>query len=128
MRQDQFEKLQTLSEKLTDVFLNEGDPEKWPGHGIPLANLDQQTRGDLYWSKKNAVATLALIGRVQHLTNQIRLSGGEPLPPGPDDSEQGESGLDAEVREAEREAGRLLKEIQNGTKKAAFDKKVHGKS
>lgn len=128
MRADQFARLQSLSERLTDVFLEEADPDRWPGRGIDLANLDQRTRGDLYWCKKNAVATLSLIGRVASLTNIIRMQGGEPLPPGPEQNGQSEEdGLDAEIREAEREAQRLLNDIQKGTKKAEFDKRVHGK-
>lgn len=128
MRADQFARLQSLSERLTDVFLEEADPDRWPGRGIDLANLDQRTRGDLYWSKKNAVATLSLIGRVASLTSVIRMQGGEPLPPGPEQNGQPEEdGLDAEIREAEKEAQRLLNDIQKGTKKAEFDKRVHGK-
>ena len=72
MRQDQYEKLQALSERLTDVFLNEAEPEKWPGHNIEPGVMDQQTRGDRYWCKKNAVATLTLIGRVAGLTDLIQ--------------------------------------------------------
>ena len=129
MRQDQFEKLQTLSEKLTDVFLTEAEPDMWPGHGMDPGSMTQQTRGDRYWCKKNAVATLSLIGRVASLTNVIRMQGGEPLPPGPEQNgEAEEDGLDAEIREAEKEAQRLLNDIQKGTKKAEFDKRVHGKS
>lgn len=128
MRQDQFEKLQTLSEKLTDVFLGEADSDKWPGHGLEPGSMDQQTRGDRYWCKKNAVATLTLIGRVANLTQVIRMQGGEPLPPGtsPDGTPE-DDGLDAEIREAEKEAQKLLNDIQKGTKKAEFDKRVHGK-
>ncbi len=128
MRQDQFEKLQTLSEKLTDVFLVEADPDNWPGSGWKPIELTKDQRGDRYWSKKNAVATLSLISRVASLTNVIRMQGGEPLPPGPEQNGQSEEdGLDAEIREAEKEAQRLLNDIQKGTKKAEFDKRVHGK-
>lgn len=129
MRQDQFEMLQALSEKLTDVFLDEANPDKWPGRGVDLANLSQQSRGDLYWTKKNAVATLSLIGRVASLTQVIRMQGGEPLPPGAEPPADGEhDSLDAEIKEAEKEAQRLLDDIQKGTKKAEFDKRVHGKT
>ena len=44
MRQDQYEKLQTLTEKLTDVFLQEADPDQWPGKGLEQSAMDQQTR------------------------------------------------------------------------------------
>ena len=46
------------------------------------------------------------------------MQGGEPLPPGPkQNGEAEEDGLDAEIREAEKEAQRLLNDIQKGTKK-----------
>lgn len=126
MRPDQYEKLQSLSERLTDVFLNEAEPEKWPGNSLDPGIMDQQTRGDRYWCKKNAVATLTLIGRVASLTNIIQeqsnagagsagVTGDEEL-------------LDAEIKSAEQEASKLLDELQNRNRKVQFDKRVHGKS
>jgi len=49
MRQDQYEKLQALSERLTDTFLEEGDPDRWPGHGIEVAAMDKQ----LHYTEKS---------------------------------------------------------------------------
>jgi hypothetical protein len=123
MRQDQYEKLQTLSERLTDVFLDEAEPEKWPGHNIDPGAMDQQTRGDRYWCKKNAVATLTLIGRVEGLTDMIRKqSNGAAV------VADEEATLDAEINAAEKEAAKLLDQLQRRSKKAEFDKRVHGKS
>jgi hypothetical protein len=126
MRQDQYERLQALSEQLTDVFIDEADPEKWPGAGIPLATMDKATRGDRYWSKKNAAATVMLIGRVESLVGSIQ-----------QDSNQGhgaagvsdtESELDQEIAAAEKEAATLLNKVGEGARKAAFDKRAHGKA
>ena len=128
MRQDQYEKLQALSERLTDTFLEEGDPDRWPGHGIGVAAMDKQTRGDRYWCKTNAVATLSLIDRVGRLTGDIQAAsaagaGSSAVPEGDGD----ESSLDAEINAAEKEAAKLLNQIHDQAKKAEFDKRVHGK-
>jgi hypothetical protein len=126
MRIDQYEKLQVLSEKLTDVVIDEADPANWPGAGWKPAELTKEQRGDRYWSKKNAVATLSLIGRIHQLTDAIRMAsnagtGGAAVSDTEDE-------LDAEVAAAEKEATKLLDELQRKTKKAEFDKRVHGKS
>lgn len=123
MRQDQYEKLQTLSERLTDVFLDEAEPEKWPGHNIEPGAMDQQTRGDRYWCKKNAVATLTLIGRVTDLIQKQRNSGN-----GAAVVTDEEATLDAEINAAEKEAAKLLDKLHLRSKKSEFDKRVHGKS
>jgi len=121
MRQDQFEKLQELTEKLTDAFIGEADPDKWPGHGVELASMDQQTRGDRYWSKKNAAATLSVIMRTTTLIGVIQRNSVEGTGAGVSEQDQEEDGLDAEVRSAEKEATRLLAKIQKRSGK------VHGK-
>lgn len=128
MRQDQYEKLQALAEKLTDTFLTEADPDSWPGAGMPIATMDQQTRGDRYWSKKNAAATLSVIIRTTSLVGiiQQRAAGGADTPPAEGTPE--DDSLDAEINAAEKEANRLLNQIQHSASKAAFDKRVHGKA
>lgn len=129
MRQDQYEKLQALTEKLTDVFLQEAEPSKWPGANTEPTSWDQQTRGDRYWMKKNAAATLTVIMKTANLVGVIqqRGAGGEEGGAAVDEEKPEEDTLDAEIKAAEKEAARLLSQIQKGTAKAAFDKKVHGK-
>jgi len=123
MRQDQYERLQALTEKLTDAFLSEADPDVWPGHGVAIAAMDQQTRGDRYWCKKNAAATLSVIIRTNTLVGFIQqrsaagAAGGVPTP----EQAAEETGLDADVKAAEKEASKLLAQLQSGMKKA------HGK-
>lgn len=129
MRQDQYERLQALEEKLTDVFLGEAEPEKWPGAGLEAGAMDQQTRGDRYWCKKNAVATLSLVQRVGNLIGQVQGAGTGTTPPGGEGEDgEGRDHLDAEVRAAEKEAERLMRELTTGKGKAAFDQRVHGRS
>lgn len=125
MRQDQFEKLQDRAEKLVDVFLDESDPQAWPGAGIAPAAMDKQTRGDRYWCKKDAVATLACAMRITTLLDVIRQKQ-IPVDPPTGDGEPEES-LDAEVAAAEAEASKLLDAMQRRARKSEFDKRVHGK-
>ncbi len=130
MRQDQFEALQKRGEQLVDVFIAESDPEKWPGHGSTPAVMDKQTRGDRYWCKKDAVATLACAQRIFNLVQVIRERGSGDLPPPPAGDDGGDpekDTLDKEVAAAEAEATRLLDQLQRNTRKEAFDKRVHKK-
>lgn len=129
MRQDQFEKLQALSEKLMDVFLDEADPSNWPGQGLKIGAMDAQTRGDLYWVRKTAASAGMLYTRVMAMVGQVQMAGAGTTPPQGDCSTETDTAntqLDAEVAAAEREANRLLKQLQSGASKNAFDKRVHG--
>jgi hypothetical protein len=127
MRQDQFEKLQALSEKLMDVFLDEADPSSWPGQGLKIGAMDAQTRGDLYWVRKTAASAGMLYTRVAAMIGNVQLAGAGTTPAPEADEAAAGNQLDAEVAAAEREAAKLLRELQNGGSKAAFDKRVHGK-
>lgn len=132
MRQDQYERLQALSEQLMDVFLEEGSPAGWPGHGVAAAAMDAKTRGDRYWVKKNAAATGMLFTRVESMIVQQQGPGTTPpLQPGAapvDGAEDEGEQLDAEIARAERQAKKLLDEMQLGTRKRDFDARTHGKS
>lgn len=119
MRQDQFESLQRRAEQLVDVFLDESNPETWPGHGLKAANMDRETRGDRLWVKKNAVATLACTQRIIGLVQVIRERSAGELPPADDGDGVGADPLDAEVAAAEAEAARLLETLQRGARKKA---------
>lgn len=129
MRQDQLERMQRLAETLADVFLDEAEPENWPGDGILPKNMDSATRGDRYWCKKNAVATVSLIQRVHTLVGLIRLDSGAGGGAAAVDERQGEeSSLDAEIVAAEKEAKKLMNEAIKEAKKREFDKHTHGKA
>lgn len=126
MRQDQFERMQELSERLIDVAMDEADPDKWPGAGWAADQLTKDQRGDRYWSKKNAVATLSLIDRIHHIVNYVRSAsaGGGADPAAVTEAE---SELDAEINAAEKEATKLLDRVQRETKRSEFKKHVIGK-
>lgn len=119
MRPDQYTKLQSLSEKLADVFIQEANPDNWPGAGLLPADMDKQTRGDRYWVKKNAVATLSLLTKMDTLK-------GVAAPAA--DSAETEGLLDEEIASAEKEAAKLLDTMTRRDKKVIFDKRVHGKA
>lgn len=122
MREDQYLKLQALEEKVTDQFLFEADPTNWTGDGIAPAAMTQDQRGDRYWCKKNAVATISLAIRIGTLIGKIQLAGGT-TPPAEGGAEggdpSGEGLLDAEVNAAEKEAKRLLRQFERKQKAAS---------
>lgn len=114
MRDDQFQRLQSLTEKLTDVVLDEADPSSWPGDGMTTENWRaleladakeaQRIRGDRYWSKKNAAATLTLVTKVYTLLGITTKQNPLDQPPcGEDDAD-----LDKEYNQAERAAAKIL--------------------
>lgn len=110
MRQDQFESLQALGEKLLDVFIGEANPDTWPGAGKPSADLDRQTRGDRVWTKRDAAATLAVVQRISHLVDVVRTKTAAGAP-SPDAVTEGEEDLEAECASAEKEAADLMDKI-----------------
>jgi hypothetical protein len=112
MRQDQFERLITLEEQLTDVFIGEAEPTTWSGTGLLPKEMDQQTRGDRYWCKRNAVATLSLVQRVASLVGAVRDRGAGTTPAAPtEEGEEAHDDLEAAVVDAEREAARLMRQL-----------------
>ncbi|AYR23032.1 hypothetical protein [Herbaspirillum rubrisubalbicans] len=125
MRQDQYLRLQELTEKLTDAFIREADPDKWPGAGMEVAAMDQQTRGDRYWSKKNAAATLTVMMKTTNLLGMIQLGGAEVGAPDAEKPVEEEASLDRDIAAAEAEAQKMLDKIQSTARKAS-GKKVHG--
>lgn len=119
--------MQALSEKLLDVFLAEADPDTWPGKGLVLGAMDAQTRGDLYWVRKTAASVLMLEAKVSNRIDALQNAGAGTTPAAPSSDEADDAAdLEKEVRRAEKEAAKLMDELQRGTKKRAFDRKVHG--
>lgn len=105
MRDDQIVRLQALSEDLAEVVIQEVDPNTWPGAGKPLADITQEERGNRYWSKKNAAATMTLLLKVVNITGVLNRQ-----KPGDPDSAQAE--LDQELAAAEREAQSIIERLQ----------------
>lgn len=113
MRADQYERLQSLSEKLTDVALVEAQPAHWPGDGKKPAELTRDERGDRYWCKKNAFATLGLLQRVTSLISMVeRLGHGDPA--ADDDTSDDGHDLDRDIAAAEADGAALLERLNGG--------------
>ena len=113
MRADQYIRLQELQDELTDAFVSEADPEDWPGEGAKPSEWDQQTRGDRYWCKRNANATMTLILRVGSLLNTER-SKARALPhddPTIDVSVDAALDVDKEIAAFEKEAAKIAARI-----------------
>jgi hypothetical protein len=125
MRQEQFDLLQKRAEELTDIFLVEADPSKWPGVGIEDANMDAKTRGDRYWTKKNAFATMSLVQRIVGVIDTVRRKTSNPTDPDNPAAvkEHEEEDLEKEAKAAEREAAKMLKNAKASSKKTV----THGK-
>ena len=113
MRDDQYSKLKALSEKLTDVVLTEANPEHWNGRDKPLEELTRNERGDRYWCKRNAAATLSVLMRIYTVTGMVERAGSRAPAELPD---AGDSDLDKEVRSAEREAKAILNKLAKASR------------
>lgn len=101
MRPDQVARLAELSERLADDVLAEADPRNWPGEGVPFEEWNKLIRGDRYWMKKNAAASLALLVRVE----QLREEKAERKPTDP------RGDLDKDIARAERLAREALERV-----------------
>ncbi|MBA5203094.1 hypothetical protein H2Y57_05255 [Pectobacterium aroidearum] len=110
MHDDYKSRLTVLSDKLTDTVLTEADPDNWPGAGKTIDQHTTQERGDRYWFKKNAAATLTLLTKVHTLIG-LHTRGGKPGESNPDDEA---FSLGQQVAKAEREAAAIIERIQKG--------------
>ncbi|EBD0348272.1 hypothetical protein GJL80_01645 [Salmonella enterica] len=113
MHADYKTRLAVLSDKLTDVVLEEADPYNWPGAGKKPSELTKDERGDRYWDKKNAAASLTLLIKVHSLIG-MQTRGGTPSD-NPDTNDE-EFELGQRVNNAEREAAAIIERLQKGKK------------
>jgi len=109
MRQDQIERLHDIAERVGEVFLNEADPDNWNGAGIPLRDLDSESRGNRYWDKKNAIQTGTLLARVFDLVERDSRAGPSADKINDDDSEK-------EIKKFEKQAREMIDAIQSAGK------------
>jgi len=99
---DQVRKLQEVAQRLVDVLAHEADPATWPGAGKAATELTREEWGHRKWSKKNAVLTAALCGRVHDLA---KAAAPAALPEPARAGERGDS-LVGEIREIEEALAR----------------------
>lgn len=120
MREDQHKKFQELSEKLGDVALEELDPDNWPGKNTPIDKQDSKIRGDRYWHKKNGVATVSLIMRINSLVDVVRKNSQQGT--GAAAIADDEAELDKDINATEKEAAKLIKELQSKDSRGRYEK------
>lgn len=120
MRPDQIERLVELEESLIDIYLEEADPKNWPGKGAMGDQLTKQQRGDRYWEKKNAIATVALAQETRKLiANDKAALGRDPY--------NGHE-LDDKISDAEKRAREAIDRVRAGSTKSEFIKRATGSS
>jgi|GEM_PF-6468564 len=78
MHNDYKIRLNAPSDKLTDVVLEEADPDTWPSAAKPPDKHTKQERGDRHWCKNNAAALLTLLVKVRLLIGMLT-HGGTPV-------------------------------------------------
>ncbi|NMX27111.1 hypothetical protein HBO14_11295 [Pseudomonas sp. WS 5406] len=106
MRDDQITRLQALSERLGEVVITEVDPQNWPAADKLPADLTQEERGNRYWCKKNAAATMTLLLKVVNIAGIMNRQ--KPAP----DASHAVDELDGELAAAEREAQAIIERMQ----------------
>ncbi|MBJ2303526.1 MULTISPECIES: hypothetical protein [unclassified Pseudomonas] len=106
MRDDQITRLQALSERLGEVVITEVDPSNWPAADKLPAELTQEERGNRYWCKKNAAATMTLLLKVVNIAGIMNRQ--KPAP----DAGHAVDELDGELAAAEREAQAIIERMQ----------------
>ncbi len=110
MRPEQIKRLADIEEQLVDVFAAECKPEEWP------TMEDKASRGDRYWHKKNALATLAIVGRIQTVLRDVRAGDGTGDKAPPKDDEEGD---ETRQQEAERLAKQGIALLERHRKRRA---------
>lgn len=109
MKPEQVTRLSEIETELVDIFVEECKPAKWPGM------KDAAERGDRYWHKKNALATLTLVGRIQTVLRDARGDGsgsadqGGQQPQRPDGERDGEESIEQEARRLEKQGVAVLR-------------------
>lgn len=106
MRPDQRERLEILRDRLLDTALLDADPSNWIGSGKVAVDMTQKERGDAYWCRKLAAASIALLTKVNNLvvTHTATTAG----------TGKCEDELDEEVAQAERQAMALMERASKG--------------
>jgi len=113
MRQDQYERLQALEEKLVDVVLRDAEPVNWPADGKLAKDMTQQERGDAYWGRRLAMSSIAVLVKVLNVIHGTQERGAlAPLALSDDDTE-GDSNLEKEIAAAEQDALRLMRRLKD---------------
>ncbi|MFM2290171.1 MAG: hypothetical protein RL684_3314 [Pseudomonadota bacterium] len=110
MRDDQYVKFKHLADRLVDVVVDELNPDGWSGAGMTLSEMDKDTRGDRYWSKKNASQTLSILMKMHSLTRMVEQM---HMPANEGGAiEDTDAQLDKQIRSAEKQAEEIMRRVQ----------------
>lgn len=129
MRQEQWEKLQEIEERLCDVFLAEADPLHWPKPGVPHHQLGADERAERYRAKRAAAETAMLLTRAQHLIGAAQGLGATPPQTPAGDTppeEEASSTVEREVRAVEHEVERLRRAVMDRLQQSSRNGKSPG--
>ena len=123
MRPDQLRELQSLSERLADVFLSEADPDNWSGAGKLPADMTKDERGDRHWDRKGAMGTGGVLKYTIDLIAAHEMAGSS------DDETQlaRDADLEAKINDAKKRAHAAMKRVIDKTAKANFGAAIHGR-
>ena len=102
-RADQIARLEALHEQMIEVVLLDADPTGWPAYGKQPMDMTQQERGDAYWCRKLAAASISLAERLASLLNdasEVDPNGNHHVRPE----------LEAEIAAAERRAAKSVEQ------------------
>lgn len=100
MTPKQRERLTGLLDELLDVAAVELDPRNWPGYGLRPMDMSKDERGDRFWCKKDAAATLTLINKVDSITSAHVFV-----------SEDDEAEMARQVQAAQKQADEILERM-----------------
>ena len=112
MRPDQKDALDSLTERLIDVFLVDSDPDEWSGAGITPSARSTQERGNRAWDLKNAKALANIVRSTMDMIADESIRGCT----NPEEQKHRDDELDRRIQGAEarakREVDRVLKVAQ----------------
>lgn len=119
MTEDQLQRLRALQDKLVETALGNADPASWTADGKVSKDMDKEERGNAYWDRKLAGATLAVLARIVTLTTISWRNM-------PENDEEGRAAalaaagtLDDDVKAAERQAKEMLKLVEKAARERA---------
>lgn len=104
---NQLEKLRQLSEKMVEVVIAEADPDTWPGAGKDLSEMNEDERGDRYWSKKNANQVITTAVKLETLISLHERKGTVP-------KDEKVSDVENKVLDFEKAAKQRIGKLVNG--------------
>ena len=116
MNQTHEDRLEALSEKLAEVFLEEADPALWSGAEAESAKArTEKQRGNRQWDVKNANQVGLLFARALELRQRVKwtrqAAAGMVVEPLASDAVGPPADPEADIARFEREASRVMERL-----------------